>query len=104
MPRLDCNVETCRYNQEHGCTRDHIVVGGPRASVSEDTCCGSFEERRNESFRNSVGQPSERVAIQCAACNCVHNEDCNCLADCVDVAGRNANVCEDTVCGTFFRR
>ena len=104
MPRLDCNVQTCRFNNDYGCVRENITVGGPRAKDAGETCCDSFEELRSESFRNSVGEPSAQVEIQCAAGNCVHNQDCTCFADRVDVGGSNATACADTLCGTFFQR
>ncbi len=49
MPGLDCSVVTCKYNQDHGCVRDNISVGGASASNSHETCCDSFEERRGDS-------------------------------------------------------
>ena len=47
---------------------------------------------------------SMRVNISCEAKNCVHNDDCHCHADRIDVAGSNACRCEQTGCGTFRMR
>ncbi|MCI8891652.1 MAG: DUF1540 domain-containing protein [Eubacterium sp.] len=104
MPRLECSVTNCRYNKEHGCIRENISVGGAGASSTSETCCDSFEERRGDSFMNSVKEPSERVNIRCEAKKCVHNDDCSCQADGIDVGGSNACRCEQTACGTFCRK
>lgn len=101
MPRLDCSVVTCKYNQDHGCVRDNIRVGGAAASNPHETCCDSFEERRGDSYTNSFSEPSLCVDIECKAKNCVHNDDCRCHADRIDVDGSNACRCEQTGCGTF---
>ncbi len=101
MPRLDCSVATCKYNQDHGCVRDNISVGGAGAESVQETCCDSFEERRGESFMNSFREPSQRLNIRCEALKCVHNDDCHCEADKIDVAGANACRCGQTACGTF---
>ena len=104
MPRLDCSVGNCRYNKDHGCTRDHISVGGAGASTTSETCCDSFEERRGDSFANITKEPSQRVDIRCEAKKCVHNDDCRCQAEGIDVGGSNACRCEQTACGTFYRK
>lgn len=67
MPRLECSVTSCRYNQNRGCVRENISVGGAGASSTSETCCDSFEERRGDSFMNSSKEPSERVNIRCEA-------------------------------------
>lgn len=104
MPSLDCSVVNCKYNEDHGCVRDSISVGGAGANNSAQTRCNSFEERRGESFTNSFREPSLRVNIRCEAKNCVHNDSCNCQADKIDVSGSNACKCDQTACGTFCEK
>lgn len=101
MPRLECSVTNCRYNQEHGCIRDNISVGGAGARKTSETSCDSFEERRGDSFTNSFSEPSMYTNIRCEAKKCVHNDDCSCKADHIGVEGTNACRCEQTGCGTF---
>ncbi len=103
MPRLDCSVMNCRYNQDHGCVRDNISVGGAMAKSSSETCCDSFEEKSGDSFTNSFREPSLKVNIRCEAKNCMHNDNCSCHAQSIDVGGSNACKCEQTVCGTFCK-
>ncbi len=53
---------------------------------------------------NSFKEASEKVNIRCEAKKCVHNNDCSCRADHIDVGGSNACKCEQTVCGTFYKK
>jgi len=101
MPKLDCSVINCRYNKDHGCVRDNINVGGDNAMTSRDTRCDSFEERRGDSYSNSLGQPSAHLGICCEAKECSYNEHCECHADKIDVVGSNACNCGGTACATF---
>jgi len=104
MPSLDCSVVKCKYNEDHGCVRDNISVGGSGAYRSMETSCDSFEERRADSFTNSFREPSVCVNIHCEAEKCVHNDDCNCTAEQIAVEGQNACRCEQTACGTFYEQ
>lgn len=104
MPSLDCSVIKYKYNEDHGCVRDQISVGGMNAKTSSETSCDSFEERRSDSFTNSFREPSMSVNIHCDAEKCVHNDDCKCTADSIDVNGSNACRCGQTACGTFIER
>lgn len=101
MPRLDCTVSNCRYNQDYGCIRNNISVGGAGADKTSETCCDSFVEKRGDSFTNSFSEPSLNTNIRCEAKKCVHNDDCSCRADRIGVEGSNACRCEQTDCGTF---
>lgn len=46
MPELKCTVQTCTHNKNFYCDLERIIVGGSSAKRSEETCCDSFEERR----------------------------------------------------------
>ena len=48
MAILDCTVESCTYNKNRGCKRDEIIVEGKHASNCEETCCGSFQPKKNK--------------------------------------------------------
>ena len=61
----------------------------------------SFEEKRMDSMTNSFSEPSVKVDIRCEAKKCVHNDDCSCRAEKIDVEGSNACRCEQTACGAF---
>lgn len=104
MSSLECSVVKCKYNEDHGCVRESIRVGGEGADSSSQTCCDSFEERRADSYTNSFREPSMCVDIKCEAKKCVHNNNCSCMADRIYVEGSNACKCGQTECGTFYDR
>ena len=101
MPALVCSAQNCVYNNAMYCGKGDIKVGGEHASVCQDTCCASFQERKRESARSSVGNPSTRIDIKCEASNCRYNDDCICHAEHVDIAGAAACDCGETECVTF---
>ncbi len=101
MTQLDCSVVNCRYNEDSCCCRSGITVGGSSATASNETCCGSFAEKTSSTASNSVGEPEKPTEVSCEAKKCVYNEDCECTASGIGVAGSNACCCGETECGTF---
>lgn len=103
MPELKCTVQTCTHNKNFYCDLDKIVVGGSNAKRSGETCCDSFEERR-EGYSNSsdvTGKASALSNIDCKATECTYNKECVCHAGKISVEGSNACQCEQTECATF---
>ena len=105
MPNLICSVENCAYNKEHLCSLDEIKVDGHQATESHSTCCASFVNK-SDSFSNcaNCGCAKEETEIECHAHNCVHNDDCKCHADGIDVCGCGSNSAKGTECNTFCCR
>lgn len=103
MADLKCAVENCCYNDQHLCSKGDILVGGKNACTCDETCCESFSQAKEgrTSFRNSVGQPGGTIRIDCKAQKCIHNVNCECVADRVDIKGCGACDCEGTACATF---
>ena len=54
MPELSCTVQTCVHNYQYLCELDKIQVGGNSAKNAKETCCDSFEERREGSYSNKT--------------------------------------------------
>lgn len=101
MTQLNCTVASCRYNEDSCCCKDGITVEGKSATTSGETCCGSFAEKTSDMVKNYTGEPKKATDVSCKAEKCVHNENCQCKASDIDVAGRNACCCSETECGTF---
>lgn len=101
MPALVCSAQNCIFNDAMYCSKGDIRVGGEDATVCQDTCCASFEERRRDSARSAVGSPSANIDIKCEAENCKYNDNCICNANHVDIAGAVACECGETECVTF---
>ncbi len=51
---LRCTVQTCVHNYQYLCELDKIQVGGNSAKDAKETCCDSFEERREGSYSNKT--------------------------------------------------
>lgn len=109
MPELKCTVQTCVHNKQFLCDLDKIEVGGSNAKTPRETCCDSFQERKNDSSTNSYsnsysdvnGKASDRSNIDCKAVECMYNCNCECHAGKISVEGSNACHCEGTECATF---
>lgn len=103
MPELRCTVQTCLHNQQNYCNLDSICVDGNSAKKSEETCCKSFEERK-DSYSNAseiTGKASDCACIDCKAVECMYNDNCKCHAGKISVEGSNACKCEQTECASF---
>ena len=101
MSCLKCGVTSCVHNSEHCCCKNEIIVEGSEATTVEGTCCGSFDERRKESFRNQFEFPKEQAKISCEAANCIYNRNRVCQAERVDITGNGAASAVQTECATF---
>lgn len=101
MTLLDCSVTSCVYNEDRCCCKGDIQVEGEKAIHNDETCCGSFKERRGGSGRNAEGRISKMIDVACEACKCVFNEDRKCSADHIGIAGGEACSCGETECASF---
>ena len=101
MPELKCGVVTCVHNKQNYCELDSIEVTGNSAKVSEETSCGSFVERKGESYSNSAKEASPTSNIVCQAVECKYNDSKKCYAGKISVMGTDASRVEETECATF---
>lgn len=102
MPELKCTVQTCVHNKQFLCDLDTIEVGGSDAKTARETCCDSFQERKDGTYTNVVeGTASDLTQIDCKAVECMYNKECKCHAGKISVEGSNACQCEGTECATF---
>ena len=71
MNRLECQVTSCQHYCDNLCCLPGIQVDGPAARESSQTCCDSYEERRQGSGQNSTDHvPSVDSSIVCVGCCC----------------------------------
>ena len=77
MADLKCVVESCTYNKDCLCSKGDIMVAGKHACNCDDTCCESFDHKREgaDSFTSSIAHPSKTISIDCEAVKCVHNSN-----------------------------
>ena len=105
MPELKCTVQTCVHNKQFLCDLDMIQVGGDQAKTPRETCCDSFQERKEGTYTSDVtGQASNLTKIDCKAVECKYNDNCDCHAGKISVEGSNACQSESTECATFTCR
>lgn len=104
MTNLDCTVTNCVYNDEKCCCKGDIEVKGESARKTEETCCGSFVERKVGQEKSAAGQPTKGIDVSCEACKCEFNEDYKCSAKHIGIAGKNACSCSETECASFCFR
>lgn len=101
MPALSCSAIKCIYNNEHFCGKGDILVTGEHAEESRETCCSSFCENESGQAKNSIGEPSREIWVDCTASNCRYNEEDECQAEKISIAGASACQCGQTECSTF---
>ena len=103
MPELKCTVQTCVHNNQFLCDLEKIQVGGDSAKTAQETCCDSFQERKEGSYMNYSGQQmaSDCASVDCHAKECMSNENCQCHAGRISVEGGNARQSSATECATF---
>ena len=101
MPELKCTVQTCVHNNQFLCALDQIQVGGDTAKTAQETCCDSFQERREGSYSNAMEVASDRASVDCKATKCMYNDNCQCHAGKISVEGGVARQNSGTECATF---
>lgn len=101
MTKLKCSVRGCTYQKDECCCRGNIHVEGTHANKNSETCCGSFQEKKECGCANSMGEPPQMSEIACEAVNCKFNVDCKCNAKDIMVTGNNACSSSETECASF---
>ncbi len=109
MPRLGCSVGECSYNSSGYCALNSIDVSG--GGSKDTTCCSSFVAKNNGAM-NSIENEYQNVTaysdISCEAQDCIHNDNCECNADSIDIchcgSSCNCDSSRDTECSTFYKR
>lgn len=101
MTKLGCNVTNCLHNADNCCCKCAIVVEGQDAKKKCDTCCGSFDENKDGSFRNMFKTPENRLEVNCEAATCIYNDNRFCSAEHINISGKNANTSGQTECASF---
>lgn len=92
------------YNGNRCCSKGDIVVNGKDAKVNRETACDSFKERKGEQATNAANSMSKDIAIICEAINCRFNDNKNCKAEHISIAGGNACSSTETECASFDAR
>ena len=62
MPELKCTVQTCVHNKQFLCDLDAIQVGGSDAKHPRETCCDSFQERKDGVYQNAYSDVTGKAS------------------------------------------
>lgn len=98
---LDCYVTSCVYNANRCCGKGDIVVDGKEAKANGETACDSFKVRNGNQATNVTYSLSKDIDIVCEATNCRFNDNKNCKAEHISIAGGNAGTSAETECASF---
>lgn len=104
MPKLNCSVSNCYYNESKKCCRDDIKISGSDATVTDGTFCGSFKEKLDKVTSKSCHcneGPATKLDVKCEAKNCVYNDNAKCHAAEITISGNGAKHESQTACGSF---
>lgn len=104
MPKLNCSVSNCYYNESKKCCRDDIQVQGEDATVTDATYCGSFKEKLDSTTAKACHcekGPEDTLMVKCEAKNCIYNDNAKCHAAEITIAGNGAKHESQTECGSF---
>lgn len=102
MNKINCSVENCSHNSSGVCYANLINVGSKGVKSADDTCCGSFLDRKHYStLTNNTNDDGPCDCIICSAENCTYNNNKLCMAENIQVSGNDARLYTDAICSTF---
>lgn len=101
MQKINCDVNNCSHNKEGVCYSNRVDIGST-SCTDNDTCCGSFLDRRHYSdLTNNTNSSGSCDCLICKATECTHNENCNCTLSSINVSGSHANIYTETCCESY---
>lgn len=104
MPSLRCDVSTCLHNSDKCCCKNTILVGGESAVNAQDTCCSSFDEAKENGYKNQFESKNLALSVDCEATKCRYNEANKCKAKHITISGGKAGDARETLCASFEER
>ena len=51
-----------------------------------------------------TGTATQTIQVACKACGCTYNDQEKCDAAKITIAGTNACRCDETMCGSFYKK
>ena len=103
MPKINCGVQSCSYNQNNDCNAGIIQVGGKGAQACEQTCCGTY--LNSASYSNLAQYTCNRGDVKeilCRVDTCVHYQNEQCKLERINVGClEGVDVYTETECQSF---
>ena len=105
MTKINCDVTNCSYNCSGNCLSNRVDIGGMASCSENDTCCGSFLDKKHYSdLTNCAENCTPCDCLVCKVSSCAHNENCLCNLSSIQVHGGNANLYTETNCASFDKK
>lgn len=106
MPKINCSVGTCSYNQNQCCCASVVNIGGKGAMTTECTCCGTFLNKLGYSnLAQYTDGRGDLDAIMCKVETCAYNKGDHCMLQEIEVGSlKEAQIYTETDCLSFERR
>lgn len=107
MPRINCDVKTCSYNQDRICCASIVNIGGKNSATTEGTCCGTFLNRLGYSnlAQYTENRGNDLDAILCRVETCAYHKDEHCTLKEIEVGSLgDAEIYTQTDCLSFERK
>ena len=102
MQKINCDVNNCSHNKSGVCFSNRVDIGGMSSSCSNDTCCGSFLDKRLYSdLTNNTNNSGACDCLVCKVSSCTHNENTMCTLTSINVSGSRAKIYSETNCESF---
>lgn len=102
MPKLNCSVDSCKYQKSGLCSASAINVDNSDITISE-TMCSTYVCTEFPSDKSSH-HISNEISVHCNVYDCVHNnnQQCNAMAINIGEYGNKAVICDNTECESFL--
>ena len=105
MSKIVCCASSCLFTRNNNCHKNEIAVNGKGAHSSLGTFCESFYIRGFEAFNQEFAYIDiSNTNIYCDAIKCLHNNTGFCLAQIVDIDGKEAKKPKETSCSSYIDR
>ena len=74
MTKINCDVTNCSYNCSGNCFSNRIDIGGMASCSENDTCCGSFLDKKHYSdLTNCAENCTPCDCLVCKVSSCAHS-------------------------------
>lgn len=107
MPKIDCSVSTCMYNQAHYCTANAVEMDGVNSTITENTCCNTFTSKNGccNASLSSSHEGTHLQEIKCHVNTCAYNASGRCGLNEIEVGSlKEAQINTETDCLSFETR
>lgn len=101
LPKLNCSVETCKYQKGGLCAASAINVDNSDITINETMCstyiCTEF------AIDKTSHHTCEDIGVHCTVTDCVHNNNELCNARKIQIGGfKSTVICDGTECESFM--